>query len=292
MNASRRRAEGAIGWVTMGTMLTSVAFAQAPVASSRAVERPDPVCETLFRDYACGGKINTADRDAATVLVASRGRANGYWQEVLKMLREADRPQVELSAVRVLGKMLAVDGRGREILEQQRRGVPYRGQWAGPYVVLGDEVVAELLKRLSQFESRRDHRIPCYVEALAAARAPAAREALLEVVSNGEPAQPGSADGYGTECCLFAAIGLARMREPAGVEWLIEHCESDTRLNSQYPLRREYDQLGSACCRALGDCRNANTPEPETRAAWQAWWNQAKRGFETVGESDRREEQP
>ena len=264
-------------------LLAHTALAQAPPtqpAETPAAEPMDPVCDVLFREYACGGKINTVDREAAIVLVASRGRNNGYWRVVLQALRDTgeERSSNEVAAVRILGKMLTVDGHGREILEEQERtGKPYGGQWAGPYVVLDDSVVDELLTRAKELKRRRDHRAEYYVEALAAAREPRTREYLLDVVRTGRAAHPGDRDCFSDECCLTAAIGLAKLREPAGVEWLIENCESTTRLNWRHVTSLpKLSQLGSGCCRALDELDDESQPELTTRAQWQAWWNRAK----------------
>lgn len=264
--------------LTLSPLLAATGRAQTP--TSAPAEPPDPVCETLFRQYACGGKINADAREAANLLVAYRGRGNGYWRVVLQTLRETDDEQTELSCVRILGKMLAVDGRGREILEEQRRsGKPYGGQWGGPYVVLDDSVVTTLLERATRFKDRRDHRIGNYVEALAAARDPRTRAFLLEVLhKQSEPGRP-DAHAYRSDARLEAAMGLAQLGVSAGVEWLIQNCERDDLLSLGPKLRSADERLGAACIRALDDISGDSPGARSTRADWQAWWDRAKADF-------------
>jgi len=248
-------------------LLVTTAAAQPPTSAPANTEPPDPVCDVLFRNYVCGGKVNSDDRAAAIQLVASRGRNIGYWRKVLKTLREVEPPK-ETRCVQVLGKMLEVDGHGRRIIADAKRGKPYRGAWMGPYIVLDDCVVTELMQRARK---ATPHALEHYVRAIAGARDPRTRDFLLEIISRGdEDLFTRSGCRPGTR--LLAAVGLAQLDEPAGIDWLIEHCENKQLLFGwAAPPRPSEQQLGPACVRALRDITGEYKGDLSTKAAWQAW---------------------
>lgn len=281
MRLKRHNRVATFGVLAAGMLLASnAALAQAPPGPTTTAEVNDPICETLFHAYVCGGKINSDVREAAIVLVAARGRENGYWRNVWRTLRETDDEQVEMSCVQIVGRMLAVDGRGREILaEEKRTGQRYGGQWGGPYVVLDEGVVTELLGRVERADNRQEYRIIHYIRALADARDPRTRDFLSEILRlSAGAAAPGRAC-YSAAAGLLAADGLVRLGEPAGVEWLIQNCESRELLPDRRTPPPDVGQLGAACRAELQAISNDWSGERSTKAQWQAWWQGARSRF-------------
>ncbi|MEX2287219.1 MAG: hypothetical protein WD648_09030 [Planctomycetaceae bacterium] len=245
-----------------------------------ADEQPtDQVCELLFEGYiARQVKINTDTIRAAEHIVAERGRGTGFWKIVLAKLKAND-PANEIGCVRVLGKMLATDASEREAIRRQKE----TGEISAhiPHVYLGPEVVAELIERGKKADRFRiDH----YTVALARARAPEARDFFTSILNEmkPDPVEEGVKSTvrgpYHMDTTRFhAAVGLAHLGDPLGVEWLIENCEfgQGTVSNAKplyVPLFAGTD-LNACCLAALQELYDKR--DLTSKSAWEAWWKTA-----------------
>jgi hypothetical protein len=278
--------------------LLSILLAFIALPSDRAAgqEHPaDEVTRQLFHQYvARQGKITTESVLAATHLVAERGRETGFWKEVLAELRR-NNPNSEIGCVRVLGKMLATDAAARDTLRRQKETGEISA-WIAR-VCLPAEVVTELIERGRKADRNRvDH----YVIALARARTPEPRDFFKAIVTapaarqnpftepapapragttppNTAPTPTGPAatapvNFYHTESTRFhAAVGLAQLGDPAGIDWLIAHCDDTT--GSVWHARPcgtpPGGSLHDCCLAALQQLSNDRTRT--TKTEWQAW---------------------
>jgi hypothetical protein len=253
---------------------------EALVPRTHATTQPagtDPICELLFSEYVQKQGHYPEEWHAAVCLIAARGRAhNGFWREVRDTYRTAADPVAE-RCVLILGKMLAVDAHGREIVaEEKRTSRRYEGAWAGPYIVLPDEVVDLIVGRALQSSgpSRRAHLL-----ALVQSADPRAIPVFAQVLGPGATVNE--------ENMLLAAIGLANLGQERGVEWLIEHCELDrwfglppaTIGNTRSPW------LDEPCQTALR-LLSGHHVRRDSSANWQQWWQTAPRPFVPVATVD------
>jgi hypothetical protein len=254
-----------------------LAYGQEPappvprVTTTTQAVRTDLICELLFREYVLNsGKVNADEREAAICLIARRGRENGFWQQVLDTYRTAS-DSVADACVLILGRMLVVDARGREIVAAEKRtGRPYGGQWGGPYIVLPDEVVDLIVRRAAGFtgSSRRAHLV-----ALVQADDPRAKPVFEPLLEHGTTLD---LDG----CAVFAAVGLANLGQERGVQWLIEHCESKYWLGYAAATIGEthspwLDELCQTALRVL----SGHHVRRDTRDSWQRWLHSTPRPF-------------
>lgn len=263
-------------WIAIGlvvlTMVPAVAAAQEP--------KPDEISKLLFEAYLDGPrKINTSTVMAASVIVADRGRASGFWRQVLAELKSGDEHS-EIHCVRILGNMLATDAAARYAIRRQKETGEI-GAWI-PTVHLGGEVVAELIARAKHADRNRiDH----YVVALARAKAPEARELFESILNAKTGATPADiAAGVSVPAGFrhldgtrfHAAVGLAQLGEPAGFDWLIANCEDPNGWvqNARPHLADRGGSIGTCCQAALQQL--AGKREPLTKAQWETWWRLVK----------------
>jgi len=227
-------------------------------------EHPDDISQQLFETYIARGRmVNTSTRMAAAHIVAERGRASGFWRTVLKELQKGDEGS-EVGCAHVLGKMLAVDARARDVIRREKETGQIRS-WSAA-VCLGPEVVQELIRRGQKTERFRvDH----YAIALARARVPEATE-FFQMILRDEV-------GRGQDSAKFhAAVGLAQLGEADGFVWLIAHSDNiQGHVSNAWPSRMsEAKNLGGCCGAAL---RQVSGEDLKTKQDWESWWEKVNR---------------
>jgi hypothetical protein len=227
----------------------------------------------LFEAYLNGPrKLNTSSVMAASTLVADRGRASGFWKVVLAELQSNDEHS-EVHCVRILGNMLAADAAAREAIRRQKETGEVSASIQA--VHLGPEVVQVLLDRAAAADRLRvDH----YAIALARAAAPEARDWFAAIIAQRRAAPFAPAVGdvpsgfqHLDSTRFHAAVGLAQLGDPQGIEWLIAHSEDP---NGYVEHARPYG-AGSGgsfdtCCTAALRQLSGNRALT-TQAEWQAW---------------------
>src|SRR5688572_23745851 len=92
-------------------------LAAAGVVSAQP-QQPDQICQLLFDAYMRGGKIDSDTIGAAMLIIAARGRASGFWRNVLDELRKGN--DNETACVEILGRMLAVDAAVRDRMQREK----------------------------------------------------------------------------------------------------------------------------------------------------------------------------
>lgn len=228
-------------------------------------EPPDEISQRLFETYIARGRmVNSSTRTAAEHIVAERGRDSGFWKTILVELQKDDE-ESEMGCVHLLGKMLAVDARARDVIKREKL-TGQIGGWKAS-VCLGPEVVQELLKR-GQKASR--FRVDQYAIALARARVPDAREFFRMVLRD--------EIGKGQESAKFhAAVGLAQLGEADSFVWLIAHSADTTGyVAGAWPSRMvEPMNLGGCCVAALRQL--SGEKDLRTQEAWESWWEKVNR---------------
>jgi hypothetical protein len=242
-------------------------FAAAQVEPARA---PDVVCQRLMEEYILRvGKIETADIDAAVQLIASRGRNNGYWREVLRQFQRNDTNDNSTPTPRlleILTKMLQRDGHARWLQSHPEE----ISAWV-PNVSLGAEVVDAVIARARKAEAGR---LEPFVIAVAVARDPRSIGFLREIVqvkSEAPNADRGFAPAPPTariESRFYAAIALAEMGDVAGVEWLVEAPPAGDVDRLPHASAQSGSMLESRVL-ALND---VIVQKFSTIEEWQDWW--------------------
>ena len=235
----------------------------AAVAQERS-EHPDDISQQLFETYIARGRmVSSSTRLAAAHIVAERGRNSGFWRTILKELQKGDEGS-EVGCVHVLGKMLAVDARARDVIRREKETGEVR-QWRAA-VCLGPEVVQELIRRGQKTERFRvDH----YAIALARARVPPATEFFRMILRD--------EIGKGQDSAKFhAGVGLAQLGEADGFAWLVAHTD---RINgfvaNAFPSRMSgAKHLGGCCVAALQQLSGENL---KTKGDWESWWERVDR---------------
>ena len=231
----------------------------------RRDDYPDDISQQVFDTYIAGrGKINSSTYGAAVHIVAERGRTSGFWKSVLKELQKGEE-RTEAACVHVLGKMLAVDARARDVIRREKETGEI-GQWK-PSVCLGTEVVQELVRR-----GQRTERVGVdqYAIALARARVAEATEFFRMILRD--------EIGKGQDSAKFhAAVGLAQLGEADGFVWLIAHSDNiQGHVGDAWPSRMtEPKHLAGCCVAALRQL--SGEKDLQTRMAWESWWEKVDR---------------
>lgn len=233
---------------------------------------PDELTQQLFEHYVIRkGKMESEPVRAAAYLVAHRGRANGFWKNVLAELRRGDK-HTEARCVEILGMMLARDAVNRAAITRERETGEV-GQVV-PSVHLGAEVVAELLERARRADR---HRVDRYVIALAQARTPESQDffrSILRAESERPEAESWNtfpSGPYHTESARFhAAVGLAQLGDAEGIDWLVAHCEYQQGwIAIARPVGTNSGNVDACCHAALQQLSGNQTAS--TQAEWEAW---------------------
>lgn len=241
--------------LVVGCLLSQAAIGQ------ELDNKPDDICQRLFETYiARRGKINTSTVMAASHIVAERGRNTGFWKNVLQELRN-DNEDSEIGCVRVLGKMLAIDARARDII---RTGEVTAWE---PSVALPPEVVEELIARGKKADRFRvDH----YCIALARARVPEAKAFFNMILRND------TGKNYMSSAQFHAALGLAHLADPKGFEWLIANSDDQLpTVSNAWPSRMSNGNVSTCCVAALKELSGKR--DLSTKQEWQSWWKSIDR---------------
>ncbi|MAG92792.1 MAG: hypothetical protein CMJ48_03455 [Planctomycetaceae bacterium] len=229
-------------------------------------QQADDVTRQLFEQYiARQAKISTDSVMAATHLVAERGRASGFWKDVLKELKR-NNPNSEIGCVRVLGKMLAIDASARDSIRRHNE----TGELSAWHAVvrLGPQVVDELIERGGKADRfRTDH----YTIALARARTPKARDFFLSILRVPRSSGPFKNAGVHMDGTKFhAAVGLAQLGDSAGIDWLIANAEHHGSVLGARPRgTRPGGGLSACCVEALRQLSGQNGLT--SKAEWTEW---------------------
>ncbi|MDO8683204.1 MAG: hypothetical protein Q7N50_06960, partial [Armatimonadota bacterium] len=234
----------------------STSWALIQDSSPVVISVPDAICETLYQEYVIRGgdtKKNTSDIQAACDLIASRGRNRGFWQVVLDGLGKVKENEQRWH-LSILGQMLQEDAIDRENMARKDAGMIQRA--GAPQ--LPPEVVAELLNRAAKV---RRFTQEYYAVALVRARDPRTKDFFSKILKRDDPAE---------ESLQFhAAVGLANLGDPAGVEWLIANCEGvSTTVGAAWPFPIMDRNLSSRCQTALWALDGKRNWKPRTKAEW------------------------
>lgn len=247
---------------TVVALLLALSLGSAiPVVRAEEEQKPDEICGLLFETYvARRGKINTSTIMAASHIVAERGRNTGFWRNVLQELRK-DNEDSEIGCVRILGKMLAIDARARDIIRTGELTA-----WV-PSVELPPEVVNELTERGKKADRFRvDH----YCIALARARMPES-EAFFRMILRNDTGK-----NYMSSAQFHAAVGLAHIGNPSGFEWLIANCDDPLpTISNAWPSAAPNLNVDTCCVAALRSLSAES--QLRTRAEWETWWKSVDR---------------
>lgn len=227
-----------------------------PVVGENQEQKPDDICQRLFETYlARRDKINTSTIMAASHIVAERGRNTGFWKNVLQEL-QSDNEKSEIQCVHVLGKMLAIDARARDIIRTGRDT-----SWIAS-VRLSPKVVEELIAHGKKADrSRVDH----YCIALARARVPETKAFFNMILRNdtGKKYKPGAQ--------FHAAVGLANLADPKGFKWLIANSDDPLpTVSNAWPSRIPNGNVSTCCTAALREL--SGEAKLNTKQEWQTWW--------------------
>lgn len=248
-------------------VLSSGGFLMAQ-QSEEPVALPDKatLTRTYVQHYLSGMRINSTTVHAAMQMVAD----NGDWKIVLEEL-ESGRCGSEVHCIKVLGMMTEKEAQWRRLVELHYRGEYRSAMMMGPrrpYVPT--ELVPILLRRAG----RDKENLRQYVIALAQSRDERAREFFIRILQNA------SGDMKVEGAAFHAAVGLANLHEPAGIEWLIEHSEVNNKsVNDAWPTGTPGRLMDVACDQALvrlsgrysnGECTCSRGVE-----YWRKWWEDA-----------------
>ncbi len=247
---------------TLLVMLVLFVCGTVVAYSQETGDQPDKLCQMLFDSYITGGgKVNTSTYLAAAHIIAERGRTCGFWQEVLKELRNG-KEATEGGCVHLLGKMLEVDAAARDVIRRERETGEI-GQWLA-LVCLPPEVVMELVTRGKQADRFRADQ---YAIALARARVPEATDFLRMIL------QDNTGKNYPETTKYYAALGLAQLGDPLGFEWLVEKCDECLPVVwDTWPSCAAHQNL-DICCKAVLQ-ELSGRKDITNKQEWEEWWKQ------------------
>ena len=241
-------------------VIINLVFTMSAVAGPEAPKEPDPICQALFQEYIVrSGKVPTEDILAATELIASRGRATGFWKPVLEGLRKVSGWD-EIRYVRILGKMLEQDAVARDYIKAG--GEPQ----ADAIVYLPADIVPELISRAEKAE---EYPVDAYVIALVRARDSRAKDFFQRMLESEK-------HGGGWSSIKFhAALGLAELGDPSGMQWLITHSDDDSPgiINGR-PESASRQNLSSSVMVSLQILSGRR--DFKTKTEFEEWWKTAE----------------
>jgi hypothetical protein len=248
-------------------ILAVLALLACPVWSAEPSDQyrpPDPICQALYDEYVLKGTKDAAGMVIpASEIIVARGRSTGFWKTVLAGLGEAKEGWDEVRYVRILGKMLTIDARGREIIEsgnadkvQQSLGI-----------CLPKDVVPELIDRA---QKSKDIALDAYTIALCRARDTRAKELFLDLLKQND---------IDVSVQFHAALGLAELGDTTGVDWLIAHSDDDSAntVSLAWPQYVPDHSIGASCVAALGVLSGQR--HLKTKAEFAKWWKTASKDW-------------
>lgn len=230
-------------------LCASTSYAQTATGPENVAAQREKLCQTLFQLITSGSKRPmgiTVDVAAVENLLGDNPH---FWRPVLAEFRKDNRHTRQ--CIRILGLMLGVDATERDVIN---RGVVT--QEGFPTVCLPSTVVPELMARARKQEAHLD----TYLVALARARDSRCRDLFLSVLNDTKYGLDNSKQRF------HAAVGLANIDDPAGVEWMIAHCED-------YAADIE---TATACVLAL---RSISGRYATKKADFEDWWKTAPKPF-------------
>ena len=247
-------ASSGVGLAQPPSSLSAEELQRSRVEMQERQAKDDMVTEHLFRQYICvNGKITTSSVRAAIELVAARGDHERFrpllMEELEKSCQEGGSRVVRQNLLSTLQKMLASHRHGGARWHYEQKQQAQRdGKEVFPSAVIqpvSDQALYQnspMLKRVIELAYQADSAdIDHFVLVVRQAHHPQSKAFLLDVLQNPEstiaptsPAGGGAArqrqaksiwsDGQGgswRDAKFHAAVGLAELGEPAGVEWLI-----------------------------------------------------------------------
>lgn len=277
----------------------------APTGPAAADEDIDPLTKQLFREYVVrNGKISTNRVAAAIELVAARSRGNARFQETVieefeKSCQDKDSSTVRRNLLKLMRKMLAAEGALRWHYERPQDGEPFAAAVsppipADPKVLYADSKMLACILARGRQSDRSD--IDSYVLAIRAAHHPQGKQFLLDVLQNPESTDPFDANdpdvnqgkwpdnlgGSWRDAKFHAAVALAELGEPDGVQWLIAKAKpNDFGLDGSVfrvpHARSASGSLRESCRYALADLSGIQPDGDADR--WSTWWAENKAKF-------------
>jgi hypothetical protein len=219
----------------------------------------DLVCEALLREYVFNtGKIESRSVNAATDLLATRGRSKEFWRVVLRHFKEAgakDRGLQSSRLLTVLTIMLEYDGRARWLLA--RPDELRQSAWV-PEIKLSEDVLDTIIERARAADRSQ---LDAHVIAVVVAHDPRAKAFLKTILeANDQRIDQGTR--------FHAAVGLAELGETDGFRWLVEANPSGEVWSAPHLEARTGGCLESRV-HALNDLTGLDKTSIEE---WQAWW--------------------
>lgn len=263
-----------------------------------SMQESDPICRALYDQYINRvGKIDSESVDAAITLVAARGRSHGFWRIVLEEYENSFEKEGKLTVRRnllaVLSKMLERDGWSRRNHEMTQR----TGQY--PQTVFNAPLGTEGVDRLIACADKVDrHEIDDFVLAIRGAYDHRTKDFFHEIMERGkarsvdsDPTRTPAFTTYGDSVVhkatlFYAAVALAELGDPKGVEWLIEHTEEpggETNLGRTTHRYANGSRCWSNCRHALSDLAGPDVGVLESKTEWQTWWDENKAEFKSRG---------
>lgn len=293
----RKVARTVMLWAAALVPFVSGNVSAAAATNALPAEAMDPVSKELFENYLVHAfKISSDDVQAAIQLVASRSAGHIEAEDVImSTLERADNKTVQRNLIAVITKILAKDGAMRWQRELEARtgetgqaatAFQRRGQ-SGANAADSDAPLRGLLDRVLALGRNADRaNIDDFVMALRQSHHPAGKEFLLDVLRNPET---GITDGKwsdnigGTwrDAKFHAAIALAELGDPAGIQWLI--AQTDDRFGHGGEVSRAphvgpaMKSLRNCCVHALSEL--SGQPATLTQSEWQHWWSNNQSEF-------------
>lgn len=270
----------------------------------------DPLTQQLFSQYVnVNGKIPTAEVRAAIELVAARGAPdqefkNHVLAEFETSCRSDNRRTIRRNLIAVLTKWLEREGQWRWQLESETRAKEI-GQAAAIQPDHGPLAFAEstMLEKLIQLGRQSDSSdIDAFVVAVRQAHHPHGKAFLLDVLNNrqaggdpfaiegsvaekpsGEAVWRDAMGGSWRDAKFHAAVALAELGDPTGVEWLIaatlpnDFGIDGTVFRGQHRSVHR-GSLRENCIYVLIDL--AGQPQRDRNQNWTVWWAENREQFQ------------
>lgn len=248
-------------WRVVVLALVAVMCACCSFAAVEEQGETDEICQLLFDEYVVP-KAKGYRSEAAQELIADRGRMTGFWKPVLEELRKND-SRSALSCLDILGLMLQGDANARDYLKSGAMTAMVQR------VCLPTGVVPELMT----FAEKPDNNLlDHYIIALARARDERCKDFFTEILKGQEGRSHSKSEQF------HAAVGLANLADPAGVEWLIQHCENaNGSVYLAAPPARTTWSLEKSSTIALQSL--ASRTDISSKKGFEEWWATVSKPF-------------
>lgn len=277
-----------------------ITFATIDASSAQPRVPEAQVTESLFQDYIANQyRIETDQVRAAVVLVANRGLdnpelVNRILQEFETVCAEkVDRNRkVKVRTLAVLSRMLEISGRRRGSRKRLGGMVIPPNEWPHETEILRKVIAC------GREATRSD--IDEFAIAIRNARHPEGEQFLLDVLSNPASNETSSGDdpkggrwpdntgGNWMPAKFVAAVGLAELGNPVGVEWLLarakpNHLDHRQDLYFKHKSGQHFyaqsGRLGENCIKSLADLAQMNSADVDDVQPLNDWWKMHKEQF-------------